>query len=213
MPSLACFLRSRPSGRQAQSLYWFHSCRLAAQIIDFLNSIRQHNVVRLRKERRAADKEAEAAASGLLDAAVHAVEAAAALQGSCAEGSGGSNLGDALNQPADRRVRRQGEDSLVHGTCGSGGGREARPSRRPHVSLEYEAAGRHKGQEQQQQAGRQQAQDCAVLDVAVKSDGWPEPSASELLSLEWLRTAPDDVARNYLMNINGAQGAMMLGAT
>ena len=34
-------------------------------------------------------------------------------------------------------------------------------------------------------------------------DGDQEPTARELLSLEWLREAPDEEARNYLLNIDG----------
>jgi hypothetical protein len=35
------------------------------------------------------------------------------------------------------------------------------------------------------------------------SEGDEEPTARELLSLEWLREAPDEEARNYLLNIDG----------
>lgn len=103
----------------------------------------------------------------------------------------------------------------------AGGSPRSRPRR--HISLEYEAdgpaspppaaAGRAAGGKAQPRRGGEPS--AAGKGAAAgssssgsgrqgsQSEAAEEPSPQELLSLEWLRDAPDDVARNYLMSIDG----------
>lgn len=173
------------------------AARLADQIIRFLNLVREHNRQRLRKQRRAARKAEAAAVEGAMAAMLDSLSAADVFEAAQVGGGSAEQEADEAAQGSQAEGRRSG---------GSGG----RPRR--HVTLQYEpsprpaaapAAPSHK-------KGGGKGRATAVGTSAGGDEGeggWEgeevEPSDAELLSLEWLRDAPDDVARNYLINIDG----------
>lgn len=95
-------------------------------------------------------------------------------------------------------------------STGAGGRR-----RRGHVSLEYEDDGAAGGGGEAAALGSAGTAGAAGTAGPLpklppgssrEDDEAEEMPAHELLSLEWLRDAPDSVARDYLMNIDGGGG-------
>lgn len=115
------------------------------------------------------------------------------------------------------------EEAAAAGDAGDSTGGSPRSRPRRHISLEYEAdgpaspppaaAGRAGGGKAQPRRGGEPGaagkgaaaggSSSGGGDQGSQSEAPEEPSPQELLSLEWLRDAPDDVARNYLMSIDG----------
>ena len=138
---------------------------------------------------------------------VAAVEATAAFQeGAAPEAAPGGGSGHAATAAA-----AQGKGQ----TGGSGG------SPRRHITLEYEggpggaptaaAPAAAPAAATLPSAGGSVVSGGSGRGQAGKQGGEEEEfTPQELLSLEWLRDAPDDVARNYLMNIDGGwrQGSL-----
>ncbi|KAL4855186.1 hypothetical protein ACK3TF_004177 [Chlorella vulgaris] len=205
--------------------------RLAQQIIDFLNQIRQHNMHRLRKEQRAAAKEAAATAAAAAAAAAAEAEAGAASRVAAAPGDDEPSIAEPSGSGAGAGGAAAGAMEAIPGSAASapaaGPGSGGSPRRR-HIALCYEEESEAQAQQQQQQSGTGQAaaggevalapglsakeQAAAAAPPAPAGGGDScggggeasgEPAAHELLSLEWLREAPDEAARSYLMNING----------
>ncbi len=184
---------------------------------------------RLAKARRAAAREAAARerqeraergeVAAVVDSLVESVgaaqafeEAAAAAEGAQAGGhnsAGGSGGGDSCSSSPRSRPRRHiapeyEADGPASPPPPAGGRAAARPQQRR--GAETGAAAGNGA------AGGDSGGGGSVSGSGSGSQegqGEVEPTAQELLSLEWLRDAPDDVARNYLMSIDGGcwQGA------
>lgn len=136
---------------------------------------------------------------------------------------------DAFEAAAAAEGARDGSGSRgsMDAGSGSGGSGNSSPRGRPrrHISLEYESEGPASpplaaGAPQQRRGGgppaagrgapggkssggKSSAGAGGSSQESQGSEAGEEPSPQELLSLEWLRDAPDDVARNYLMSIDG----------
>jgi hypothetical protein len=193
--------------------------RLARDIKEFLASIRQHNLARLRKVRRTQAAEAAAAVQAVTDALLDEVEVQA-LEG--------QELGAGAAAPVEAGSAAAAAGHVS--ASGEGGGRAdgcGGPSpkrRRQHIALEYEddsdsqewrpGGAAHAASPKYTPAsaappkpplGKEAAAARAAALAAGAKEG-VEPSAAELLSLEWLREAPDDVAHRYLAGIKGEGG-------
>lgn len=174
-----------------------------------------------RKEEAAA---VEAAVAAMLDSlgAAEAFEVAASGEGT-ASGSGGApgDAEDVSVAPGSQSagqggvsLRRRhiplayeapgavplGATGQQKGSSGGGGSRAGKAGRPGRVGP---AAGTGGMEEEGKEGYGGPAAGAGGRGAAAVEEDEDEPSDAELLSLEWLRDAPDDEARNYLMSIDG----------
>ncbi len=110
--------------------------------------------------------------------------------------------------PAAKDVMPAGAADTAEGDGLGAGAASAGRRRRGHIALEYEedsaaagSAARAAGMAAA--AGKPGPLPKLPPGSAREEEEAEEVPAHELLSLEWLRDAPDGVARDYLMNIDG----------
>ena len=199
-------------------------CRLADQIIRFLNQIRQHNLQRLRKQRREAARLERAAVGGLLSDMLDSVGASEAFEVPAGAGEPAGAAQPALaaapaaagGSPRRRHIalEYEGEGEDGWGPRRASPAAAAAAARQPQAPAPRQAqapaaaamaAGAVAQQERAEQQGSGGSSSGGVKSSGAGGgcDGDQEPTARELLSLEWLREAPDEEARNYLLNIDG----------
>lgn len=241
------------------------ACRLADQIIRFLNQIREHNLARIRKQRRAERKAERAAVQarhagrawlgpqrsgtslptghgrqqpaciagcrfrsamsvtvGVHSCPIHFCSlwrgatatwychlTTSQLQGLMGEMLDAVSASEAFAQAAGEDAAATAPDAADADALGclsdAAGGGTGNRRRRGHISLEYEddnnAAARSAGVASG--AAGKSGPLPKLPAGSAREEEEEEVPAHELLSLEWLRDAPDGVARDYLMNIDG----------